>query len=78
MKHYYFILSFMLFSFLFFVHLAQAAGPFTDCASQTQIPEAECQALVDLYNNTNGDGWTNNTGWKVIFYVCSWYGVTCC
>ena len=22
------------------------------------------QALIDLYNATNGDGWTNNSGWK--------------
>jgi hypothetical protein len=67
----------MLFSFLFFVHSAQAAPPFSDCASQNRVPEAECQALVDLYNSTNGSGWTVNTDWLDSYYVCTWYGVEC-
>lgn len=29
-----------------------------------QIPTIERQALIDLYNSTNGDGWANNSGWK--------------
>jgi hypothetical protein len=28
------------------------------------IPASERQALIDLYNSTNGDAWTNNSGWK--------------
>ncbi len=28
------------------------------------IPAIERQALIALYNSTNGDGWTNNSGWK--------------
>lgn len=28
------------------------------------IPEAERLALIDLYNSTNGDGWTDKSGWK--------------
>ncbi|MCX6561798.1 MAG: BACON domain-containing protein [Candidatus Aminicenantes bacterium] len=28
------------------------------------IPAAERQALIDLYNSTNGDAWTNKTSWK--------------
>ncbi|MDH3328068.1 MAG: hypothetical protein OEM01_02430 [Desulfobulbaceae bacterium] len=50
---------------------------FTDCASQSSIPQAECQALVDLYDNTNGAGWTGNTGWKSATDLCNWSGVTC-
>jgi Leucine-rich repeat (LRR) protein len=28
------------------------------------IPAIERQALIALYSSTNGDGWTNNSGWK--------------
>ena len=28
------------------------------------IPSAERSALIALYNSTNGDGWTDNSGWK--------------
>jgi Leucine-rich repeat (LRR) protein/protocatechuate 3,4-dioxygenase beta subunit len=28
------------------------------------IPAQERTALIALYNSTNGDGWTNNSGWK--------------
>ena len=28
------------------------------------IPAEERTALIALYNNTNGDDWTNKTGWK--------------
>ncbi len=35
-----------------------------DCAvDQSEIPVAECQALVDLYNDTDGDNWTDNANW---------------
>jgi len=50
---------------------------FTDCASQFSIPQAQCQALVDLYDNTNGAGWTSTTGWKLETNPCIWSGVTC-
>ena len=29
----------------------------TNCAVQTQILEVECEALLALYNNTNGANW---------------------
>ncbi|MGC1379292.1 MAG: hypothetical protein WA821_23880, partial [Anaerolineales bacterium] len=53
------------------------AGTFTTCAAQTQIPVAECGALVALYNSTNGAGWTDHTGWLQTVTPCSWAGVTC-
>jgi len=44
-------------------------------------------ALMALYNNTNGDNWTNNgtnadpqsttAGWNKDCDICDWYGVTC-
>ena len=33
-------------------------------ALSAAIPAAERQALIDLYNLTNGDGWANKSGWK--------------
>jgi len=54
--------------------LAQAA---TDCAAVTDIPSTECEALVALYNSTDGANWHNKTGWNVTNTPCSWYRVTC-
>ena len=34
---------------------------------------AQCAALVDLYNATNGDKWTNSTGWLSGTSYCGWY-----
>ena len=47
------------------------------CDSVTEIPLLECQALVALYNSTNGAGWTNRNGWLATNTPCSWYGVSC-
>jgi len=52
-------------------------APFTTCASQTQIPELECDALAALYNNTDGTNWTNNIDWLQTDTPCGWYGVSC-
>ena len=49
----------------------------TDCNNVTEIPQSECEALVALYNSSNGDGWQNNTGWMTNNTPCSWYGITC-
>ncbi|PKV51938.1 Leucine-rich repeat (LRR) protein [Aquimarina sp. MAR_2010_214] len=41
------------------------------------VSAAEKQALIDLYNSTNGANWTNNTNWlSATVPVCDWYGVT--
>ena len=49
----------------------------TDCGV---VPDAlEYQALVDLYNATNGANWTNNTNWlqgNTCTDLANWYGVT--
>jgi len=49
----------------------------TDCGKITQIPTAECKALIALYNNTNGSQWKKNSGWLVTNTPCSWYGIEC-
>lgn len=48
----------------------------TDC-TQTNIPQTECKALIDLYNNTKGESWVNNTGWNETNDPCGWYEVKC-
>ena len=35
------------------------------------------QALIDLYNSTNGDKWTNKTNWCTSNPISTWYGVSC-
>ncbi|MFC1575920.1 Ig-like domain-containing protein, partial [Gemmatimonadota bacterium] len=50
---------------------------FTTCSAQTQIPAVECQALVALYDATNGPEWTNSTDWVSTATPCSWNGVDC-
>jgi Leucine-rich repeat (LRR) protein/sugar lactone lactonase YvrE len=50
---------------------------FSDCNSVTEIPTAQCEALVALYDSTNGNNWMNNDGWKTTDTPCSWYGIEC-
>jgi len=47
------------------------------CNNVTEIPVAECTALVSLYDSTGGNTWTNRANWKATNTPCSWYGVTC-
>ena len=47
-------------------------------ASYAQIPQIERDALVALYNSTDGANWTDNTGWMgAAGTECFWFGVTC-
>lgn len=48
-----------------------------DCAAVTEIPQQECEALVALYDSTDGANWYTNAGWVQSATPCSWYGVTC-
>jgi len=51
------------------------------------ISSSEREALITLYNKTDGDNWTNNSGWKTppleadgfgsIGSENNWYGITC-
>ncbi len=61
---------------LFNMPFPVAAQTFS-CDNVTEIPKAECEALVAFYNSTNGAGWTNNAGWLETNMLCHWYGVTC-
>ncbi|MCS6842722.1 MAG: leucine-rich repeat domain-containing protein [Caldilineales bacterium] len=50
-----------------------------DCAEVQEIPLAECRALVDLFQSTNGPQWDRKLGWLQTYTPCStpWRGVTC-
>ena len=46
--------------------------------AQAAIPQSERDVLIALYNSTNGDGWTDNSGWNgAPGTECSWNGVVC-
>ena len=59
---------------------------FFSCFTYGAIPAEERAALIALYNSTNGDGWTDNSGWKdepleadgfgPIGSEDTWYGIT--
>jgi subtilisin family serine protease len=56
----------------------RVGGPIEfNCKNVTDISKKECQALVALYDSTDGANWRDNTGWKVTNTPCNWYGVTC-
>jgi len=48
-----------------------------DCTQVTQIPQSECEALLDFYYNTDGPYWKNNKGWNETNTPCDWFGVSC-
>jgi len=51
--------------------------PFSTCASQNQMPQASCEALLALYASAGGVNWTNNSEWGGPEWPCRWYGVGC-
>ena len=55
---------------------AWGIGSFTSCA-EVNIPQTECEALVALYNSTDGANWTDHTDWLLTNSPCNWYGVFC-
>ncbi|MCP3891775.1 MAG: hypothetical protein GY702_23335 [Desulfobulbaceae bacterium] len=48
-----------------------------DCDNQIGVPAVECQALVELFDQTQGENWKVKTGWKNDSDPCLWYGITC-
>ena len=47
-----------------------------DCGTVTDVLRTECEALVALYENTNGTAWKDNTNWLTTTTVGNWKGVT--
>jgi len=48
-----------------------------DCTNMIDIPQLECQALVDLYNSTDGANRTTTINWLQNNEACTRYGVSC-
>jgi len=48
-----------------------------DCSQVSEIPQSECEALVILYQSTDGPNWAGNIDWLVTNRPCSWSGVVC-
>ncbi|CAA6827448.1 MAG: Adenylate cyclase (EC [uncultured Sulfurovum sp.] len=40
------------------------------------VSKVEADALIALYNDTNGTGWTNSTNWATLSPVTDWNGIT--
>jgi hypothetical protein len=47
------------------------------CATVTDMEKGDCEALVALYNSTNGANRTQKTDWLLTNKACSWFGVVC-
>lgn len=50
---------------------SKATYEMVDCAAVEDIPESECQALLDFYESTNGDGWVYSdfySGNEVVYW----------
>lgn len=47
------------------------------CESQSEIPVDQCEALVSLFESTNGPAWMVSAGWLETETPCSWFGVVC-
>src|SRR4030042_6708297 len=45
-------------------------------SSINEIPQAEIEALVALYNSPGGNMWTDHTNWWVTNTPSNWYGLT--
>lgn len=48
-----------------------------DCSTVSQIPQVECEAMLTLYNSTNGASWIDKTNWLVTNTPCDWFGISC-
>lgn len=46
--------------------------------AHAQVPAIEREALIALYNSTDGDNWWENIGWLgPVGTECTWWRVTC-
>ena len=51
-------------------------GPWSETATGTPTTVTDHEILIDLYNTTGGDNWTNNTNWLSDEPLGDWHGVT--
>ena len=60
--------------------VAPAQSTAFSCTLITDLPSSECEALVALYNSTQGQQWVNNSNWLNAqqTQICDvWYGISC-
>lgn len=60
----------------FYLLLVLIFTSFGKIHAQSDVPQSERAALIDFYNNLDGDYWTAKTNWKTDFPVSNWYGIT--
>jgi hypothetical protein len=48
-----------------------------DCNDVSEIPQAECAALIALFNSAGGLDWLNRSDWLATETPCGWHGVHC-
>ena len=56
--------------------LSRAIDAGATCTGVT-MPVVDCQALVTLFNTTNGPGWVDKTNWETNPNPCTWAGIVC-
>ena len=67
----------------FTLTIAQSGNSATATAPLTVSPHPDYAAIVELFNSTNGPGWTNKAGWLQNCAPCTgnggnpWYGLVC-
>ncbi len=52
------------------------SGGNTGCTPACSVPTSERDALIALYNSTDGANWTDNSNWNTTAPVKDWFGVT--
>ncbi len=66
------------FNFAFFCSVFLFSLVFDLLSVQADIPTSERDALISLYNSTDGANWDDNSDWLgAVGTECDWYGVTC-
>ena len=53
------------------------ADPQFTCENVTDVSKAECESLVSIYTNLDGENWLDTRGWLNSNKVCDWQGVAC-
>jgi Leucine-rich repeat (LRR) protein len=58
-------------------HEGTGVGCYELCSIQTDVPVADCEALVDFFAGTVGQDWIDNSGWFSLDICTTWHGIGC-
>ncbi len=55
---------------------------YNECIDVTDVPQPECEAVMDFYISTNWASWITKTNWAWLWdatpnTICDWYGLKC-